>query len=69
MDRCPSLSRYVKKAIEAVYGTGISYQVTAMGTILEATTLDKMFRAAEAAVEAVKAEASRRISLSLKVYI
>ncbi|MBN1539256.1 MAG: MTH1187 family thiamine-binding protein [Candidatus Thermoplasmatota archaeon] len=69
MDSGPSLSRYVKKAIDAVHGTGIAYQVTAMGTILEAATLDEMFRAAEAAVEAVKAEGSQRISLSLKVDI
>jgi uncharacterized protein (TIGR00106 family) len=69
MDGGPSLSRYVKKAIEAIRGTGISLQVTPMGTVVEAASLDEIFNAAKAGVEAVSVEGSMRISLSLKVDI
>jgi uncharacterized protein (TIGR00106 family) len=69
LDKGPSLSNYVKKAVVAVEGTGLKYQVTPMGTVIEAGTLDQIFSAARAAVEAIAEEGSERISLSLKVDI
>ena len=69
LDRGPSLSRFVKRAVEAIEGTGLSYQVTPMGTIIEAGSLEEIFSAARAAVDAVAGEGSQRISLSLKVDI
>jgi len=69
LDRGPSLSKYVKKAVEAIEGTGLGFQVTPMGTVIEAATLEEIFSAARAAVDAVAEEGSERISLSLKVDI
>ncbi len=69
MDGGPSLSGYVKMAIQAIRSTGISLQVTPMGTVVEAESLDEIFRAAKAGVEAVAGAGSRRISLSIKVDI
>ncbi|MGA1793237.1 MAG: MTH1187 family thiamine-binding protein [Thermoplasmatota archaeon] len=69
LDRGPSLSRYVKRAVEAIKGTGLNYQVTPMGTVIEAGSLEEIFSAARAAVDAVAGEGSQRISLSLKVDI
>jgi len=69
MDGGPSLSRHVKKAIEAIRSTGIPHQVTPMGTVVEAESLEEIFEAAKAGVDAVSGEGSRRISLSIKVDI
>ncbi|MGA1819660.1 MAG: MTH1187 family thiamine-binding protein [Thermoplasmatota archaeon] len=69
MDKGPSLSKFVKKAVEAIEGTGLKHQVTPMGTVIEAGTLEEIFSAARAAVDAVAEEGSQRISLSLKVDI
>jgi uncharacterized protein (TIGR00106 family) len=69
MDMGPSLSIYVKKAIEAIRSTGISCQVTPMGTVVESESLDGIFKAAKAGVEAVSGMGSQRISLTIKVDI
>ena len=69
MDKGPSISKFVKKGIEAIEGTGLNMQVTPMGTILESGSLDEIFNAAKAAVDAVEDEGSERISLTLKVDI
>jgi uncharacterized protein (TIGR00106 family) len=69
MDKGPSLSKYVKRGIDAIEATGISFQVTPMGTVVEADSLDRIFEAAKAAAEAIASEGSQRISLSLKVDI
>lgn len=69
VDKGPSLSRYVKKAIQAVKSTGLKYQVTPMGTVLESPTLEGIFEAARRSVEAVRDEGAQRISLTIKVDI
>ena len=69
MDKGPSLSKFVKKGIEAIESAGLSTQVTSMGTIIEAGTLDEIFNASKAAVDAIAGEGSARISLSLKIDI
>jgi uncharacterized protein (TIGR00106 family) len=69
LDKGPSLSKFVKRAVEAIEGTGLRFQVTPMGTVIEAETLEELFSAARAAVDAVAEEGSERISLSLKVDI
>ena len=69
MDRGPSLSKYVKKGIEAIERTGLRAQVTPMGTIVESDTLDEIFMASKAAVDAIAGEGSERISLTLKIDI
>ncbi len=69
IDRGSSLSRYVKKAIDAVKDSGLEYQVTPMGTVIQSEDLQSIFDCSRAAVEAVRKEGSERISLSLKVDI
>jgi uncharacterized protein (TIGR00106 family) len=69
IDRGSSLSRYVKKAIGAVRDSGLDYQVTPMGTVIQSEDLQSIFDCSRAAVEAVRKEGSERISLSLKVDI
>ena len=69
LDKGPSLSRFVKKAIESIKESGIDFQVTPMGTVIQSDDLEKIFDCAEKAVEAVRREGSERISLSLKVDI
>ena len=59
----------MKKAIDAVERTGIKHQVTPMGTVLEASSLEEIFDSAKAAVDAVAGEGAMRISMSLKVDI
>jgi uncharacterized protein (TIGR00106 family) len=67
IDKGPSLSRYVKKAVESIRESGLDHQVTPMGTVVQSDDLDKIFDCAKKAVEAVRNEGSERISLSLKV--
>jgi uncharacterized protein (TIGR00106 family) len=69
LDQGPSLSRHVKKAIDAVRDSGLDYQLTPMGTVIQSRDLEEIFQCARAAVEAVRKEGSDRISLSLKVDI
>ncbi|MFO8051714.1 MAG: MTH1187 family thiamine-binding protein [Thermoplasmatota archaeon] len=69
IDKGTSLSRYVRKGIEAIRETGIEHQVTAMGTIVQSGSIQEIFDAAEAAAEAIHREGSDRISLSLKIDI
>ena len=68
-DKGSSLSKYVRKAVEAVKRSGLEYMVTPMGTIVQSNDLGSIFRCAESAVEAVRQEGSDRISLTLKVDI
>ena len=67
MDRGPSLSAYVKAAIEAVDDSGLKYQVTPMGTIIESDDLDGIMMVTKRAVEAVRSLNSDRISVTLKI--
>ena len=69
IDRGSSLSRYVKKAIEAIKNTGLEYQVTPMGTVIQSESLQSIFDCSRSAVEAIRKEGSDRISLNLKVDI
>lgn len=69
IDKGSSLSKYVKKAVEAVKASGLDHMVTPMGTIIQSDDMDSIFRCAKSAVEAVRNEGSDRISLSIKVDI
>ena len=69
MDKGPSLSRYVRRAVESIKDSGIEYQVTPMGTVLQSDDIQKIFDCSKAAIEAVRSEGSERISLTLKIDI
>ncbi|MEM1994488.1 MAG: MTH1187 family thiamine-binding protein [Nitrososphaerales archaeon] len=63
-----SLSPYVKKAVEAISSVeGLRFQVTPMGTILEATSLEQILEAFKRAHKAVKEAGAKRIVAQLKV--
>lgn len=67
LDKGPSLSRFVVKAIEAIKSTGIDHQVTPMGTVVQSDSMDEIFKAAKAASDAIHKEGSQRISMSIKI--
>ncbi len=69
MDKGPSLSKYVKKAVESIKDSGIEYQITPMGTVLQSDDIQKIFDCSKTAIEAIRREGSDRISLSLKIDI
>src|SRR5512136_824737 len=62
-----SLGPYVRAAVKALRGTGLKVIVGPMGTVIEAPDLPTLFRAVEAAHDAVRAAGGERISISLKV--
>lgn len=62
-----SLGPYVRAAVEALRATGLRVIVGPMGTVIEAPDLPALFRAVEAAHDAVRAAGGERISITLKV--
>jgi uncharacterized protein (TIGR00106 family) len=62
-----SLGPYVRAAVEALRGTGLRAIVGPMGTVIEVPDLPTLFRAVEAAHDAVRAMGGERISITLKV--
>jgi uncharacterized protein (TIGR00106 family) len=59
-----SMAEEVAKAVEALEEFDVSYETTAMGTILEAEEVGELFAAARAAHEAVDGD---RVSTVLKI--
>jgi uncharacterized protein (TIGR00106 family) len=59
-----SMSGEIAKAVEALEGFDVSYEVTGMGTVIEAEDSATLFDAASAAHEAVD---SNRVVTSLKI--
>lgn len=62
-----SLSKYVAVAVAALDETGIKYQLSGMGTLLEAETLDELFDTIKVAHEAVLKEGMDRVVTSVKI--
>lgn len=62
-----SLSKYVAVAVAALDETGIKYQLSGMGTLLEAETLDELFDAVKVSHEAVLKEGMDRVVTSVKI--
>jgi len=62
-----SLSTYVKAAVTALRASGLKITPCPMGTVLESPDLASIFRAVEAAHDAVRAAGGQRISINLKV--
>ena len=67
MDKGPSLSRYVKAAVDLIRESGLRYQVTSMGTIVEDDDPTKIFNVVTRCVDAVKEMGSSRVSVSVKM--
>lgn len=62
-----SLSRYVAAAVSALEERGINYELSGMGTLLETETPQELFKAIEAAHEAVFREGAQRVTTSVKI--
>lgn len=62
-----SLSKYVAAAVAALDKSGIQYQLSGMGTLLEAETLDELFDAIKIAHEAVFKLGLHRVVTNVKI--
>ncbi len=62
-----SLSRYVRAAYRVIEESGLRHQLTAMGTIIEADTLDEILDVVARAERAVLDMGARRVVINLKV--
>ena len=62
-----SLSNYIAAAIAALDSTGIKYELTGMGTLLESNDLEKIFMAIRSAHEAVFSEGAERVATNIKI--
>ena len=62
-----SLSNYVAAAVAALDETGIKYQLSGMGTLLEAENSDELFDAIKNAHEAVFKAGMDRVVTSVKI--
>ena len=65
-DSTENKSSFVAKVLDIVDQSGLSYQLTAMGTIIEAETVGEVFAVIEKAYE-VLGEDSNRIYSAIKI--
>lgn len=62
-----SISSYIAAALAALDKTGINYEISGMGTLLESDDPEKLFDAVKLAHEAVFALGADRVATSLKI--
>jgi uncharacterized protein (TIGR00106 family) len=62
-----SVSKYVKKALEAIKSTGLHYETGAMSTVIEAESMDEIFDAVKRAYDAIVSMGARRIHIDLRI--
>ena len=62
-----SVSKYVKKAIEAIKETGLHYETGAMSTVIEGESLDDIFNAVKKAYDAIVSMNVKRIHIDLRI--
>lgn len=62
-----SLSRYIAAAVSALDKTGVKYEISGMGTIMESNNAEKLFDAIKMAHEAVFQEGAQRVATSVKI--
>lgn len=62
-----SASFYIAKAVEAIQESGIKYQITPMGTILESSNIDNIYNAAKEMMQAVHNLGVMRVEVVLKI--
>ena len=61
------MSKYVKKAIEAIKSTGLKYETGAMSTVIEANTIEEIFDAVKKAYDVIVEMGARRIHIDLRI--
>lgn len=62
-----SLGRYVSRVIAMIRDSGVSYKLTAMGTIIETDTVAEALALVEKAHATLEAEGCNRIYASMKM--
>ena len=62
-----SISNYIAAALDALDKTGVQYEITGMGTVLESEDPEKLFDAVQKAHEAVFKAGADRVATSLKI--
>ncbi len=62
-DKTESKSKYVAKALDIIDKSGLDYQLTPMGTIIEANTLQEIFKVIDDAYMVLKQDSSRVYSV------
>lgn len=62
-----SLSSYVAAAVGVFEKRGMKYEISGMGTLVEAENLDELFEAIKSAHEAVLKEGSERVYTTVKI--
>ncbi len=65
--RTTSLSDYIATAVKALEKKGLKYDISGMGTQIEADNLDKLFEAIKAAHEAVFDAGPMRVYTTVKI--
>ena len=63
-----SLGKYIAKAIDALKSVnGIKYEVTPMGTMIESDSVDRIFDASRAVMDALFKMGIQRVEVILKI--
>lgn len=62
-----SLSRFVKKGVTVIEGSGYTYEIGGMGTTIEVPDLDALFDLVKKIHAAHVAEGARRVVIDLKI--
>jgi uncharacterized protein (TIGR00106 family) len=62
-----SLSKYVAAAVAAIESTGIKYELTGMGTLLECEDVEDLFNTIKKAHTAVFNAGADRVATSVKI--
>ncbi|NJD52566.1 MAG: MTH1187 family thiamine-binding protein [Candidatus Methanoperedens sp.] len=62
-----SMSPYISEAVKAIEMSGIKYQLTPMGTVIEVSSIDEAFNVARAAHEALIKKGAKRVVTHLTI--
>lgn len=62
-----SMSLYISEAVKAIEKSGIKYQLTPMGTVIEVSSIDEAFNVARAAHEALIKKGAKRVVTHLTI--
>jgi uncharacterized protein (TIGR00106 family) len=69
LDQGESLSREVSQVIEMIRDSGVSYQLTAMGTLIETDNVSQALEIVERATEKLSSAGCQRIYSAIKMDI
>jgi uncharacterized protein (TIGR00106 family) len=62
-----SMSYHISEAVKAIEKSGVKYQLTPMGTVMEVSSIDEAFNAMKAAHEAVIKKGVKRVVTHLTI--